>query len=424
MPAATRRSCVSRPPKTTSCASRTCCGELGTQVDSLKRQGRQASRYKTLSAEIRRLEALVYAISYADAREQAALSERQAAEDLKAVADTTEEQTRAATAQAIAAHAIPALREDEARAAAALQRLTHARTELDNEERRSKERVTEIARQIADLERDVERETDQQADARAATERLREEAEDLALSAEGAEDLRADSEARLESVEESLAGAEGELSALQAQVSDQNARRAALERSVRDEMERAARFASERQRLEQDIASLAEADDAPPVEALREDMAVAEGRAEEAELAATESRDQLATAREAESRSRQPLADAERKAQRLETEARTLAKLFASATSDLWPPALDQITIEKGYETALGAALGDDLDASTNESAPAHWAGTGPGDGDPSLPGNVRIPRGSWRTPPRPCCGVSGRSESWSAARDCACAAN
>src|SRR4051794_19458693 len=74
--------------------------ELGSQVESLRRQGRQASRYKNLSAEIRRLEALMYAISYADAREQAATAERQVAENLKAVADLTEEQTRTATAQA------------------------------------------------------------------------------------------------------------------------------------------------------------------------------------------------------------------------------------------------------------------------------------------------------------------------------------
>ena len=83
--------------------------ELESQIESLKRQGRQASRYKNLSAEIRRLEALLYAISFAEAREQAATAERQVAEDLKAVADATEEQTRAATAQAVAAHALPGL---------------------------------------------------------------------------------------------------------------------------------------------------------------------------------------------------------------------------------------------------------------------------------------------------------------------------
>src|SRR5918998_1332665 len=117
--------------------------EIETQIDSLKKQGRQASRYKNLSAEIRRLEALHYAIAYAEAREQAALSERQAQDDLKAVADRTEEQTRAATAQAVAAHAIPGLREAEAAAAAALQRLTHARNELENEERRARDRLAE-----------------------------------------------------------------------------------------------------------------------------------------------------------------------------------------------------------------------------------------------------------------------------------------
>src|SRR3712207_7199613 len=44
--------------------------ELESQIESLKRQGRQASRYKNLSAEIRRLEALMYAISYAERSEE------------------------------------------------------------------------------------------------------------------------------------------------------------------------------------------------------------------------------------------------------------------------------------------------------------------------------------------------------------------
>src|SRR4051812_4926246 len=85
--------------------------ELEAQVDSLKKQGRQASRYKTISAEIRRLEALVYAIGHAEARGQAAAAERQAEEDLKLVADRQIEQASAATAQAVAAQALPALRE-------------------------------------------------------------------------------------------------------------------------------------------------------------------------------------------------------------------------------------------------------------------------------------------------------------------------
>src|SRR5919205_1106823 len=79
--------------------------EIEAQIDSLKKQGRQASRYKNLSAEIRRLEALVAAISYTEARSQAAQAEHQAEADLRSVADAQVAQTNAATAQAVAAHA-------------------------------------------------------------------------------------------------------------------------------------------------------------------------------------------------------------------------------------------------------------------------------------------------------------------------------
>ena len=365
--------------------------QLESQIESLKRQGRQASRYKNLSSEIRRLEALLYAISYADAREQAAAAEKQVAEDLKAVADLTEEQTRAATAQAVAAHGLPALRQAEAEAAAALQRLTHARNELESEERRSKERVVELERHIGDLSRDIAREAAQRADAEATIERLRIEAAEIAQTTDGADDARAENEERLQAAEAALAEAEASLSALQAQTSDLNARRAALERSVREEMERAARFRSEKERLEREIEALsASHEDGPPIDDLREETALAEEAAQGAEEAVLEAREALAAAREAEHRLRQPLTEAERKAQRLETEALTLAKLVTSATGDLWPPALDQITVEKGYETALGAALGDDLEASTNPSAPHHWEMTGSGEGDPSLPEGVR----------------------------------
>ena len=93
---------------------------------------------------------------------------------------------------------------------------------------------------------------------------------------------------------------------------------------------------------------------------------------------------------------RKPLAEAERKVQRLETEARTLSKVLAVETKNLWPPVMDNVAVEKGYEKALGAALGDDLDAPIDPSAPMRWMGS-PIDGERS--GNCR--RVSSRWPPR-----------------------
>jgi chromosome segregation protein len=72
--------------------------------------------------------------------------------------------------------------------------------------------------------------------------------------------------------------------------------------------------------------------------------------------------------------------------QRLETEAKTIGKLLAVENKNLWPPVIDTITVAEGYEKALGAALGDDLDAPADSSAPMHWAGAAHDPADPALP--------------------------------------
>ena len=49
-------------------------------------------------------------------------------------------------------------------------------------------------------------------------------------------------------------------------------------------------------------------------------------------------------------------------------------------------PIADQLRVTPGYETALGAALGDDLDAPADDSAAVHWRRIDMGLDDPKLP--------------------------------------
>jgi chromosome segregation protein len=83
---------------------------------------------------------------------------------------------------------------------------------------------------------------------------------------------------------------------------------------------------------------------------------------------------------------RAELGESEKRAQRLETEAKTLGQMLSLETRNLWPPVIDHVSVDKGYEKALGAALGDDLDAPVDASAPMHWSKVASDASDPVLP--------------------------------------
>src|SRR6185312_11921490 len=117
-------------------------------------------------------------------------------------------------------------------------------------------------------------------------------------------------------------------------------------------------------------------------------VAQAQTEIEAAEAATVRGEAAHSAARQALDVARQPLTEAERRANRLDTEARTLAKVLHVEAKNLFPPALDLLTVEKGFETALGAALGDDLEVPVDTASPAHWAGAN-AEGDPALPEGV-----------------------------------
>ena len=151
--AATRRSCGSRAPRTISLRVEDVLKQIDAQVDSLKRQARQSSRYRDLAATIRRHEALARLIAWREHEATLAEARRQLDADLLEVAERTRAQAEAARLQAIAAAALPPLREEEARRGAALHRIALAREALEGEEKRAKERAAELERRIAQIRR-------------------------------------------------------------------------------------------------------------------------------------------------------------------------------------------------------------------------------------------------------------------------------
>src|SRR6201999_2358516 len=65
---------------------------------------------------------------------------------------------------------------------------------------------------------------------------------------------------------------------------------------------------------------------------------------------------------------------------------RALSDLLHPEGEALFPPLVDAVTVQSGYEAALAAALGDDLRAPLDEASPHHWRDLGVLDARPSLP--------------------------------------
>ncbi|RTL55388.1 MAG: chromosome segregation protein SMC [Bradyrhizobiaceae bacterium] len=376
-------------------------GQLASQIEGLKKQARQAIRYRELQAKVRKAEALLFHLRWVQANTDVTEAGKTHDLTVRDLAERTREQAEAARIQAIRAADLPGLRENEARAAAGLQRLTNARETLDREEERAKERVIELDRRLTQLAGDIEREQRQMSDADVALQRL--DAEDATLKDEIASrvEKRSGADQRSAEAQATLADAERTFSELTTALADLTARRNQFEANVRTHQGRLARIDQEIAGVQRDVEKLdAETGSLGDLAALAQTMEAAQQALTQADTAAQTSEAAHVAARAKLESSRAPVVEADKRVQRLETEAKTIAKLVTSETKNLWPPIIDGVSVTKGYEKALGAALGDDLDAPVDASAPMRWSNLGVQSGDPSLPAGVESLASHVNAPP------------------------
>jgi len=170
-------------------------------------------------------------------------------------------------------------------------------------------------------------------------------------------------------------------------LADLTAKRHQLEGNARTHRDRLARLDQDVANVEREEQKLAqETSGLGDLTALAAAMESAQQALAQAEAAAQGSEAGHVTARQKLEAARAPLNEADKRLQRLETEARTISKLVNGESKNLWPPIIDGVTVAKGYEKALGAVLGDDLDAPVDPSAPMRWTNAGVIEDDPALP--------------------------------------
>jgi chromosome segregation protein len=362
--------------------------QLAGQMDALKRQARQAVRYRTVSEQVRKAEAMLYHLRWTAAAAELAEAEQGKHAALLAVAQRTGEQAEASKLQAGIAAGLPELRQAEAAAAAALQRLSAARDALDNEESRARARVAELERRLQQLSQDIDRERRLASDAEAALARLAGEENALREEESTNEAQRAGISEHLAGAETDVAAAEARADELTGKLANLTARRRTLEAALTEQDDRLHRLADEIAAVEAERKQLA-TEEFADLTALAKEAEASQLRFGDADAEVLRAEGQHKGAREATDTTRAALLEAERRAQRLETEAKTLAKLLRVEKENPWPAVIDDLVVEKGFEAALAAALGDDLDAPIDPAAPMRWAGVPIDASDPALPAGV-----------------------------------
>jgi len=362
-------------------------GELATRIETLKRQVRQANRFKILSHEIRKNEAGLFYLRWMQAKSDEAETEAALNQAMLAVVEQAQIQAQAVRAQQKGQGALPHLREESARAAATLTHLKLGLKELEQEQIQATRRRSELMRLFEQLSRDEQREQALMAENDTILARLDVEEESLKASTQ---DFIIEQEERQAIIEEwatKLHDCEQELQIL----TDRKAEIMAYFEQNRHQIET---LAHKKQILEQDIlktettlkAVRLEMDSFDNIESMRatcQDMIQKLHLWEEEMVALDES---VFEAREEAQTARETLNQIQMRLSAAQAEERMLEKILLEEEQGENSAVIDDIEVEKGFEHALGRALGDDLTVGLDDQRPIFWQLLPKGDEDPALP--------------------------------------
>ncbi len=365
-------------------------GQLEIQLVGLKRQARQAARYRNISSDIRKAEAIQLYLKLNQAKKAVVHERSELDEIMREIGEYTKEASHATRLNEQAAAKISPLRQAETVAAAVLHRLNVEQETLDAEERRADQRRDELHARLEQISADRAREQEIVDDTDKILERLENEKSTLEQAdnseAERLKTATADveqSQAILKSVEEDFEQLAAEIAALKATRLNLEKSLSELEHRYNNLNTNRENLIEERNRLGEDKAAIEGAAVA------KSNVTKLEAELQQAEGAMAKAESKNTTAQEAIGPLQNTYNETTRTADKLQTEVATLRKILSVSDGDLWPPLVDAVQVKPGYERALGAALGDDLDMPADTAAPVYWDELAPLDVKNVLPGEA-----------------------------------
>lgn len=363
---------------------------LNDQIRNLKSQARQATRYKNVAAEIRKLQSMLLYMEWQNIEKNIQTTAAEDKDLALIVAKVTTELSKLSKEQAILAAKLPELRQSEAEAAAKLHHVTLSRDGLDGEEIRVLETQVKLKALLEQTAHDQSRENLSIRDSGEMMERLEIEKkliEDENAGAAG----NIDELAKILAMKQSdVLAAERILEEFLNKQAERNADRLNYSREISERREQIQNLDDQKITIEERLSNL-ENDNL-----FTQSLSNAEGKLKKAEqditklrLVFNDAEDKRQIIRQSEQETRTIMQSIEGKLARLKAEKEALEEVLSTDYDEGGVPLLEKISAAKGYETALGAALDADLDAGEDDDAAVYWRELDPMKDENKFPANV-----------------------------------
>ena len=359
--------------------------QLTGQLAGLQKQAKQASRYRNLSGLIRAAEAELLAVQRARTEQARAaagarLDEAQAAIGIAAAAAVAE--AEAATART---EALPPLRGAESDARTALERRRIAREQIEAEQAAARAALASAREALQRIGRDRAHAEQLRRDAEQAEQRLAAEATALAAEAETHPAQADAASAALAETEAALRDADQRMHQTTAGAASLAARAQALAQALAQADARIAKLTAAVRQLGSERAALRPIDPAQ-LEAAQAALRAAEQAARQAAGGLEAADAARAAAQSAHHTARARLHETEPGRARLAAEHHALSALLGVHAGGATARLIDTLSVPEGLEAAIGAALGEELELTTDVAASRHWAALPALDPCPALP--------------------------------------
>ncbi|WP_019961217.1 chromosome segregation protein SMC [Woodsholea maritima] len=344
---------------------------LNAQYNALQRQAKQAGRYRELSQSLRHFEILIWVhrLEEAASHIETAQSDSEACE--KAVQSALVAQANATHRTEALISSLDPLRTLERETSAAQREIEKERDRLERDEAEARATLTRLEARLGELDKALGRERDLTQEAQHSLDRLNRAIARLVEEQQGEGPALQRANAATLHAEKQRADAEKLLDARASEGAQAKAAFESAQRESRQADHRLTRLHTDLSQVERQIETLKSqgAGDIPALEAQLNQHRTALDQARQHLEALEAERPEL----EHKVRSGDDAArDASGELSALEKEKTSLERLLVRADEG-FSPILDHVRAQPGYEKALAAALGEDLNAALDPHAPRYW---------------------------------------------------